>query len=158
MFGAGLAEIETEGVVTSLGLEMLLAAVTVTETATGDGEDLGFSDSFETEADDTADTTAGLIFLGTLGGWSKLPSGFSFFGLPNGFEPSLRILGFFAVSSFGRVVTVGLGFGVRVVVTVGLGFGVIVFTAGLGFGGCGTTFLLCKQNIFSFKQIGISVL
>ena len=47
MFGAGLAEIETEGVVTSLGLEMLLAAVTVTEAATGDGEDLGFSDSFE---------------------------------------------------------------------------------------------------------------
>jgi len=128
VLGVGLAEIVIAGVVTSLGLEMLLAAVTVTVAATAEREDFGFSDGVETEA---ADTTAGLIFLGTLGGWTKLPSGLSFFGLPSGFEPSLRILGFFKTSPFGRVVTVGLGFGVRVV-------------EGGGGGGCDTTLLLLQ--------------
>ena len=129
MLGAGLAEIVIAGVVTSLGLEMLLAAVTVTVAATAEREDFGFFDGIEPEA---ADTTAGLIFLGTLGGWTKLPSGLSFFGLPSGFEPSLRILGFFNSRPFGRVVTVGLGFGARVVEG--------------GVGGCDTTLLLWKSK------------
>lgn len=122
---------EIAGLLVTLGfgLEMLLAAVTVTLAATADGEDFGFSDAFEAEAPNS-DTGVGLIFLGTLGGWTKLPSALSFFGLPNGFEPSLRILGFFVTSPFERVDTVGLGFGTRVV-------------AG-GCGGCDTTVLLFK--------------
>lgn len=131
VIGAGLAEIVIDAgvTVTFLGLEMLLAAVTVTVAATADGEDFGFSDGLEPEA--IADTTAGLIFLGILGGWTKVPSGLSFFGLPNGFEPSSRLLGFLdAISPFGRIVTVGLGFGTRVVEG--------------GCGGCDTTLLLLQ--------------
>ena len=80
----------------------------VTAAATVEGEDLGFSDDDgepETGAPEMGEP--GLSFL-NFGGWTKVPSGLSFFGLPKGFEPSLRgALGFLS-ASLGRIVTSGV--------------------------------------------------